>query len=400
MRDLIFVSLEDWDDIWRRNQFVCAKLARRHPGRRLLFVGLPRNALRHLRRGEWRALFASAARALPDAPNITVTYPWQFLPNRYAWSRRFNEWLVRRHVRRLARRLQLDRPLLWLNPHDALHLIGALGESAVIYDVTDDWTLPDQPAAKRELTVRQDAELCRRAAAVIVCSEALLRAKRTLSGNVHLIPNGVDAAHYAGVGTSEAWPATTHWPRPVLGYTGTLHSERIDVELVRRLAGLPGVGSVVMIGPNHLPPAEVERLRLPNVFLPGPVAYAQLPGFMGAFDACIVPHRLTPFTESLNPIKLWEYLAAGKPILSTPVAGFRDFPRLVYLADDFRGFGEALGRALEEDPSLPAQRRTEAGRHSWDARVDAIEAVLSACERDLLPPNADTVRTVPPTVPG
>ena len=266
MRDLIFVSLEDWDDIWRRNQFVCAKLARRHPGRRLLFVGLPRNALRHLRRGEWRALFASAARALPDAPNITVTYPWQLLPNRYAWSRRFNEWLVRRHVRRVARRLQLDRPLLWLNPHDALHLIGTLGESAVIYDVTDDWTLPDQPAAKRDLTVRQDAELCRRAAAVIVCSEALLRAKRTLSGNVHLIPNGVDAAHYAGVGTGEAWPATAHWPRPVLGYTGTLHSERIDVELVRRLGGddwsePPAARRSGTLAPAQRLPARTGRLR-------------------------------------------------------------------------------------------------------------------------------------------
>ena len=401
MRDLIFVSLEDWDEIWRRNQFICEKLARRHPAHRLLFVGPPLNALRHLRRGEFRALFASSRREVPGLPNIFVTHPWQLLPNRYRWSRRFNEFLGRRHVRRAAAHLRFINPILWLNPHDAVHLLGALGECAAIYDVTDDWIEMDQPPAKRQLTREQDAELCRRASAVIVCSEALLQSRRALAKSVHLIPNGVDAAHYARVSAGPPPPASAAWPRPVLAYTGTLHAERLDVELVRRLAAAPGVGSVVLIGPNHLPAADLERLRLPNVFFPGPVPYAQLPAYMRAFDACIVPHRITPFTESLNPLKLWEYLAAGKPILSTPVAGFRDYPSFVYLADDARGFVDALARALEEDASLPAQRRAEAARHSWDARVDAVEAVLSACERGALrPPSSPPDRTATPPPAG
>ena len=108
----------------------------------------------------------------------------------------------------------------------------------------------------------------------------------------------------------------------------------MDVELVRRLAGIIGyAGSVVLIGPDHLRDVERERLRLPNIFHVGPVPYVQLPEYMRRFDVCIVPHNVTPFTESLNPIKLWEYLALGKPVVSTRVAGFRDYPQLVYLAD-------------------------------------------------------------------
>jgi teichuronic acid biosynthesis glycosyltransferase TuaH len=99
---------------------------------------------------------------------------------------------------------------------------------------------------------------------------------------------------------------------------------------------------------------------------------------MRAFDVCITPHRVTPFTESLNPIKLWEYLAAGKPIVSTNVAGFRDYPQFVTIADA-DGFNEAVQTTLHEDPTRAEARRTEARRHSWSARLDAVEAVISDC---------------------
>ena len=380
MRDLIFVSLEDWDDIWRRNQFVCEQLATRHPAARILFVGVPRNVALHLRRLDLRPLFTPGEKAPAGLENIILTIPWQLLPNRYGWSRRFNEWLLRRHVRRAARRLKFSRPILWLNPPDAGHLVGCLGESAVIYDITDDWTLLDEADAKKQLLTQQDAELCRRATAVIVCSPALLASRRALAKSIRLVANGVDVSHYAGVaGGKTSVPDAAGWPRPVLAYTGTLHGGRIDVELVRALAGTPGIGSVVMIGPDHLSGAERARLALPNIFLVGPVPYGRLPDYMRAADAFIVPHRITAFTESLNPIKLWEYLAAGKPIIATPVAGFRDYPHFVYFAESAPGFAAALERALSEDPAKPAQRKAEAAKHSWGARVDEIETLLSEC---------------------
>jgi glycosyltransferase involved in cell wall biosynthesis len=98
---------------------------------------------------------------------------------------------------------------------------------------------------------------------------------------------------------------------------------------------------------------------------------------MRAFEACFVPHHVTPFTESLNPIKLWEYLAAGKPIVSTPVAGFREFGHLVSLASCASSMADALKEAMTEPPARGDARRLEAARHSWSSRVDSIEATLS-----------------------
>ena len=381
MRDLIFVSLENWDEIWRRNQFVCAKLAKRHPEIRILFVGPARNVLKDFLREGFRILFAHPPTTLPEHSNIALTHPWQVFPNRFRLGRWFNEWLARRHVRRVAAQLGMHDPVLWLNPHDAAHMAGRMGEATVVYDVTDDWSKISQPVARMRRTIREDARLCRQADAVIVCSEALRESKQRLSSHVYLVPNGVDARHYDITTPSLIKPpGTAPWRGHVFGYTGTLHGDRIDVELVRRLAGIIGyAGSVVLIGPDHLREAERERLRLPNIFCLGAVPYVRLPEYMRRFDVCIVPHKVTPFTESLNPIKLWEYLALGKPVVSTRVAGFRDYPRFVYLAEGAEEIAARAMHALSEPKDLAQERRAEAARHSWEVRCDAIEEIIADC---------------------
>lgn len=380
--DLIFVSLEDWDDIWRRNQFLCAAYARRHPDAKILFVGMPRDLTGRLRQGHWKEMRNVPDWSPPGLPSITITHPAKMFPNTLTAGRIMNEVLMRSHIQKTARHLGLSAPLLWLNPHSAVHLAGRMGESAVIYDITDDWISPTQDASVAALIRVQDATLCARADAVIVCSEKLYEMKQGIARSLFLIPNGVDAEHYASV-PDRALPMPAeaqHWPRPVFGYTGTLHPDRVDVPLLAALARKLSAGSVALVGPDHLRPEDHTMLRvLPNVFLTGPKPYAQLPQYMRAFEVSITPHRVTPFTESLNPIKLWEYLAAGKPIVSTPVAGFRDYPQFVRLAADAEEFCRQCEAALREAPSVAAARQEEASRHSWDARLNAVEDVIAAC---------------------
>ena len=379
MADLIFVSLEDWDEIWRRNQFLCAGLARRFPDRKLLFVGLPRDISHGLRRGRLGALRAAPIRSVPEYPNITLLHPLKAFPNTISWGRRANEALARRQIRRAAEALGITRPLLWLNPHSAVHMAGRMGERAVVYDITDDWISPIQTGRMRRLITAQDAALCRRADAVIVCSQKLLDMKRPLARRLFLVPNGVDTDHYRTVlDPNGSHPeATADWPKPVFGYAGTIHPERVDVALVERLAQSFPQGTVALIGPDLLSPADRARLdALGNVARTGPVPYRRLPDYLRAFDVCITPHCMSEFTESLNPIKLWEYLAAGKPMVSTNVAGFRDYPHLVHLADNPDAFVAACRDALREPASSGPARRAEAQRHTWDARLDCVLSIL------------------------
>jgi teichuronic acid biosynthesis glycosyltransferase TuaH len=385
VRDVIFVSMEDWDVVWRRNQFLCAGLSKRHPDIKILFVGLARDFSHHLRRGrfmEMRRAARTRTRSVPGLPNITVVQPLKLLPNTLRAGRRFNEFMARANIRRAAQGLGIKNPILHLNPHYAVHMVGRFNEVAVIYDVTDDWTQITQSPAMTRLTIAQDTELCRRAGAVIVCSQKLFELKQGVANNVTLIPNGVDAEHYRCVldGGGPLPEATVAWRKPVLGYTGTVHPDRVDVGLMETLARRFSRGTIALIGPDMLEETDRARLRTcGNVRLTGAVPYAQVPEYMRAFDVCIVPHLVTPFTESLNPLKLWEYLAAGKPIVATQIAGFRDYPQFVRLASSTDDFARAVEDALHEDAALGEARCNEAHRHSWESRLDAYEDVVDGC---------------------
>jgi glycosyltransferase involved in cell wall biosynthesis len=377
--DLIFVSMENWDDIWRRNQFVCSGLSSRRHDRKILFVGLPKDVTHSLRHGRMQSLMSKSSYTAPSYPNITILHPVKVMPNTLRVGRWINDSIARWQIRRAANTLALKDPVLWLNPHTAVHMVGRMGESSVVYDITDDWISLTQRDWLRALTAAQDAALCRKANAVIVCSQRLYDMKKDLSPCVHLIPNGVDAEHYRSVQDANLpLPLMARdWPKPVLGYTGSIHPDRVDIDLVVALAKRFSHGTIALVGPNMLRPCDEEKLKAhANIRVTGPVPYADVPDYMRAFDVCITPHRVTAFTESLNPIKLWEYLAAGKPIVSANVAGFRDYPTLVRIAEDATEFLNAADQALNEDGALIAERQSEARKHSWSARIDAVESIL------------------------
>lgn len=385
MRDMIFVAMENWDGMWRRNQPLAMEFARRAPDHRILFVGLSQDLSHALRKGRLGTLLRALTPSKdlvspPGAPNIFLLNPVKWLPNTLRWGRAFNRWVERLQIRAAAHRLGLQRPLLWMNPHYALHLVGRVGECGAVYDIGDDWTEPDQKEWLRRFVIAEDAELCRKADAVIVVSEKLEQMKRPLTDRLYRVPNGVYADRYAGVAERSLppHPLTAGWAHPILGYTGTLHAGRVDIDLIIQLARRFPEGTVALIGPSELEAATVRRLMAePNIRMTGPVPFNQVPQVMAAFDVCIVPHLVTAFTESLSPLKLYEYLASGLPTVSTPVSGFRDFPDLVYLAEHAEAFAAAARAALTEAADLPERRRQTAAQHTWEARVDEIERIIA-----------------------
>ncbi len=379
MHDIIFVSMENWDEIWRRNQFVVAELSRRFPQQKILFVGLARDFSHAIRKRDWQKMRGEKLTPLPDFPNVILTNAPKLLPNTIPFCRGINEATLRRHVKNAARKLGLTTPILWLNPHSAVHMVGKMGESGSVYDITDDWTQFSHRDAEKRLIVAQDAQLCRRANATIVCSPHLYELKQQQARRLFLIQNGVDAKHYQNVSHRRLSSTRT----AVFGYTGSIHADRVDTDLVLELARAFPDGRVLLVGPNMLPAATTAQLQAqPNIELRGAIPYAQIPAAMSQFDVCVVPHVESAFTESLNPIKLWEYLAAGKPIVSTNLAGFRDFATLCRVASGRDAFIEACREAAEEaagdNRSQVEARQNEAAKHSWTKRVNEIIDVLES----------------------
>ena len=211
-----------------------------------------------------------------------------------------------------------------------------------------------------------------RAEAVVVCSPELART-RGRTRPVELIPNGVDVELFR-----PPRPRPAALPAgPVALYVGTLHTERVDVELVLDLAAARPDVQVVLVGPNSLPAEETARLeRVPTVHLLGPRPYEQVPAFMQHADVIIVPHQVNPFTESLDPIKAYECLAVGRPTVATPVAGFRDLGPPVVVAD--RGeFAAAVTAALASAPDPgPPVGADDAGVPTWHHRAESMASLM------------------------
>lgn len=307
--------------------------------------------------------------------------PTKWFPNTLPIGRHQNEISLTKQVKGALALLGWSATHLWINQHEAASLLDANIATTSVYDITDDWTKFSGNQNQLDRVQSQDHKLCVEANQVIVCSVQLFEDKRNLVklSRLHLIPNGVHVDHYKLV-SDRSKPlhlVSQNWKKPVFGYTGTIHGDRVDIELVSRIAKTNSHATIAMVGPNMLDAEDRLALaRYSNIIFTGPQPYAELPAIMRAFDVCVVPHVVTSFTESLNPIKLWEYLAAGKPIVSTNVAGFRDFPELVSVSNSFDDFLINLDVALNEEPSLASARQAVAQQHSWNKRIDQVVQIL------------------------
>ncbi len=340
--DVICLSLEPWDDVWRRNQHMAAAMLELRPTMRLLFAETPIDVTWTLRHGRWPAL--SPLRPIGSTGRLWAQAPRKWLPRKLRPS---GDHALGRQVEKAAHSLGFHRPVLWINDSTYAPLVESTGWPTV-YDVTDDWLLAT--GASRELARqhRNDAALLRQATEVVVCSPALVES-RGQTRPVHLITNGVEVDHLrAPTDRPVDLPAGR-----IVMYQGTLSSGRLDLPLCVALCrDLPADTSVVFVGPNSLSKEDEALLVEAGAVILGGRPYATVPAYLQHADVLIVPHLVTPFTESLDPIKAREFTAVGRPVVATPVAGFRDLGAQVTVAGADR-FVAAVTTVLS-GPRLPA----------------------------------------------
>ena len=204
----------------------------------------------------------------------------------------------------------------------------------------------------------------------IVASSRLLEAKLGRAGRAaELLPNGCDFGYFSSI----APRAGTG--RPKVGYYGCI-ADWFDADLVADLAVKRPDWDFVLVGPTYL--ADLTRLpALPNVSFPGLVPYGELLAAIEPIDVLLLPFRRSPLTDAASPVKAYEIMATGRPLVAVPLPELEAFGDLVRFADDASGFERQVEAALgEEDPALVARRREFARRNSWEARVDVLERLV------------------------
>jgi glycosyltransferase involved in cell wall biosynthesis len=288
---------------------------------------------------------------------------------------RLNRWLGAWLARRAMRKIGFGKRISWfVVPHPG-PLAKQLGESLTVYYCIDDYA--SYPGMDQVAIQTLDDDLTRKADVVFVAPRALLEPKRKLNPNVHFSPHGVDFEMFSQA-TDPATPLADEvrgLKHPVVGYFGTV-GEFVDFDLLAYLAESRPAWTFLFVGLIH---ADVSRLRrYPNVIFAGPKPYEMLPRWAAAFDVAIYAHQVNRQTKHSNPLKLREYLATGKPVVSVVTPETATFAEVVYLADNPEAYLTAIERALrEETPELRRKRMAAVTGVSWDARFEETIAVVN-----------------------
>lgn len=335
----------------------------------------PQASGRDLRRmlRKLRASLQTPTRIAGNLWHCTVPQlPFRRLPGVEWFNRWFGQWAVRRALRAAG----ITRRISWfVVPHPGF-MAGRLDEDLCVYYCIDDYAA--HPGVDATLIAQRDEELSRRADIVFVAPPALLAAKQAFNPHTVFSPHGVDVALFAQAAdpVTEIADGARDLAHPVIGYFGSLH-EWIDLELIEWLARERPQWTFLLVG--HAAVDLGALTRLPNVRLAGAQPYATLPGWAKAFDVAIIPYRLNRQVANANPLKLREYLATGKPVVSVRNAEIEKFSQWVHIADDRASFLSALEHALHED-SVPAAlaRRAAVADQTWDRRVEEIVAHVAA----------------------
>lgn len=356
-----------WDFVWQRPQQLFSRFART---RDVLFVEEP-------------IFLDDASRPvlelLTPAPHITRAIPR--LPSSYRDSESATHIAVRSLLLESITTGgpldgRFDEPIQWFyTPMPAPTMIGAFNEVAVVYDCMDE--LAQFRFAPNDI-VQRERFLLARADVVFAGGAKLAEAKSRFHDNVHFFGCGVDAEHF-GRARDESMPMAQELEglnRPLLGYIGVI-DERLDYALIAHLAESMPEASIAMVGPVvKVDPAELPRLD--NIHWFGQRRYEELPGFVRGFDVCLMPFALNKATEFINPTKTLEYMATGKPIVSTPVPDVvRNFTPIVAVADGTGAYVDSVRSALAKpDPDLRQLGIERTNRSSWENITNSMSSLM------------------------
>jgi glycosyltransferase involved in cell wall biosynthesis len=284
------------------------------------------------------------------------------------YQRLLREYLQEQHVR---------HPILWLYTPMAQHFINALRPKLLVYDVMDQ--LSAFKGAPADI-VDRDREVLERADLVFTGGISLYHDKRDYSYSIFPFPSGVEADHFARAANRQTFAKPqdiAHIESPILGYYGVI-DERMDLNLLQKVAEQRPDWNLILIGPV----VKIDLQELPqaaNIHYIGMKTYEQLPAYLAHFDVALIPFAMNDATRYLSPTKTLEYLAAGKPVVSTPIHDVIElYGSVVNVGYTSAEFIQHIEDALMQ-PVTAKQRYTEAlllQEYAWDSIAERMQRLI------------------------
>lgn len=283
-----------------------------------------------------------------------------------------NERSLALQVRRAARKAGITNPLVWVACPPGQPVVDALDPVGVVYQRTD--RFEEFKGVDPQRISKFDRLLKDRADVTLFCSSWLMDQEREQPREAAFVDHGVDYQPFeaAGLGETEPPDDTQELPRPLVGFIGGIDAHTFDPDLFLEVAKAVPEATFMLVGGCSLPEDWCE---LPNVRLLGQRPYSEVPGYMAAADVLIMPWNRSEWIRACNPVKLKEYLAVGRPIVSTPFPELERYEGLVRVGDTAEQFAQHVRDALAESFD-PAPGRDRVREQTWTAKADAVLEAL------------------------
>jgi len=321
--------------------------------------------------------------------NLFYIQPGAFIHDHVAeyipCARRLNYCFLRYQIQLAIRGIGLNGKSLIILVYDPFQLeyLKMVGESFSIYYCYDDYTSwPEVPFLRsKNQVLKREKAILKKVDLVFVVSDMIKRRLKKLHYNIFVLPNAADTILFGLVADSETKlaPEVVRLHHPIIGYLGNITS-RIDYDLIKYISKSHPEWMVVLIGglaKSGVKPLNV-LLKMPNVQYLGAPINKNLPGYLKSFDVCIIPYKVDDLSNiNCSPLKLYEYLATGKPIVTTDLPAVRPFKSLIRIAHNSIEFEQQIVTELDEkNEDLYKRRLATAGENSWEKRAEKFTEIL------------------------
>ncbi len=381
----------DWETPWRGHYLIQA-LSEQLKNSKILCVENPIDLLvslvKHSSKLHSRIRKGNVVRRVCQNPYIYR--PWIFLnvhiASKFPLIQKLNLKWMKFQLDNVVKRsnFRANSLITWFTDPFQADYLNVLDAKFTVFDCYDEYAAQSINIlfrTKKEL-MEKEKRILQNVDLTFVVSDLLYDNKRPHARAIHIIPNAVDINHFGKAARNSTTIAEDilHIPHPIIGFHGNL-SDRIDIDLLDWLAARNKDWSIVMVGGKEGNMKNKQLLmkfaERKNVYLLGNKPYEDLPEYLKAFDVCMIPFREDDlFSLSCSPIKLYEYLATGKPIVSTELPGVHGFKSLVRIAKGREELERQIKEALKEGFQLCEKRISISKGHSWKRRAKQVKDIL------------------------
>jgi glycosyltransferase involved in cell wall biosynthesis len=387
---IVCFSSQPWEDgMWTNKHHIMSRVAKQH---RVVFVNFRQQSPFKFVSGAQRADSATRVRlsniwrepavrrVAPNLDVLDVWTPWLNFVGSGHLLRRNNEFEHRVDVvGRWLEREGIRDAVLWVYHPGFGDSVKRIPHRLIVYDCVDEYTAFPEFRNNKAWIAERERQLCAAAGVVACTAPSLFETKQHLApGRTHFVHNVGDAEHFARA-RDEALPIAAdiaNLPRPIIGFVGAVSDYKLNIDWLLYLSGARPGWSIVLVGPTGVadPSTDVGKLKArPNVHLLGHREYAALPSYLKGFDVAVIPYRINDYTRAVFPIKFFEFLASGRPVVISPLPAVEEYWNAVRVAETPDAFVAACDAAVARDtPEAQARRIELAQQNSWDARVKKL----------------------------